>query len=85
MSVAPTIDPDRALSPADWLDLWRTVYFDLPLALAARPGRADDEVAAAGGRNPVPASRHPAEAGDQVSPREDFASEFVDRLEGCFA
>lgn len=86
MRGAPTIDPNWALSPTDWLDLWRTVYFDLPIALAARRERATDMQAGAG-LNPDPTSRHwsEAEAGDPGSYREDFASEFIDRLEGCFA
>jgi len=90
MKGAPAVDPNRALSPTEWLDLWRTVYFDLPLALATEAGQtaagAAPPSAAAGGRTrSLDRRRSQAEAGDPGGGRDDFASEFLDRLEGCFA
>lgn len=96
MQGASTIHSTRPLSSADLLDLWRTVYFDLPLALAGQPDSLDGErrqppTTIGGGtgskiRNSKIRNR-PAgvEAGDPGRDEADFASEFLDGLEGCFA
>lgn len=91
MQGALTIDLTRPLLPTDWLDLWRTVYFDLPLTLAGQPGsrhgeRQQPSTAIGGGTGSMVRNRLAgAEVGDPDRNEADSASDFLEGLEGCFA
>ena len=91
MTGAPAIRPAEPLSPADWLTLWQTVCFDLPLAFSGQAGALADGThapsPAAGDRNGPQARNRPADTQARAWNRSgaDFASEFLEELEGCFA
>jgi hypothetical protein len=91
MTDAPALQRAESLFPADWLTLWKTVCFDLPLALTGGAGSLADEPhepsPTARDRNRSQAPNRPVDVDGNAldRSRNDFASEFLEELEGCFA